>query len=131
MDEKKRVRQTVEGFLQALGARDAKGAANLLTDTAHLVVLRKGDEGFKTTFHSKDDWIERISKLEEPFEEILDTAEVMIENNVLAHLRGDFRIVIGEDTVKHGVDYFTLVHQDNEWKIAAIAYTSLPGRPGE
>ena len=130
MDEKQAVRQTVEAFLRALGRLDIETVKKHLAEDANLVVVRKLEEGFKTSFHTKDDWLAHIAKLDETFEEALDSAEVTIDNGVLAHLRGNFRIIIDGDTVKHGVDYFTLVHEGGAWKIAAIAYTSLIGQPG-
>ena len=49
-----------------------------------------------------------------------------IDRDHLAYLRADFQILRGGVAQSKGVDQFTLVREASGWKIAVVAYTSMP-----
>jgi hypothetical protein len=51
---------------------------------------------------------------------------VTIDSDQLAYLRADFQIMRDGKAQSHGVDQFTLVREGGAWKLAVIAFTSLP-----
>jgi hypothetical protein len=51
---------------------------------------------------------------------------VTIDDGHLAFLRADFQVMRDGKAQSHGVDQFTLVRDGAAWKIAVVAYTSMP-----
>lgn len=41
-------------------------------------------------------------------------------------VRADFAIVRDTGVASRGVDFFTLIRVDERWKLASIAFTSIP-----
>lgn len=127
--DKAAVQQTVEEFLRILGQRDIEKLPRFLTTKATIVIVRQRAGAFATTSQTVDEYLAglRRSTNTQPFEEPLSNISVTVESGHLAHLRADFKIVRGGKTQSIGVDYFTLVKEnEDEWKIAMIAFTSLP-----
>ena len=54
---------------------------------------------------------------------------VGIDGDHLAYLRADFQVMRDGRALSKGVDQFTLVREPSGWKIAVVAYTSLPVSP--
>ncbi|MBI4476460.1 MAG: nuclear transport factor 2 family protein [Acidobacteria bacterium] len=126
------VQQTVEEFLRTLGQRDLDKLPRFLTQKAVIVVVRQRGGAFTTSHQTADEWLAALRRATnpQPFEEPLSNITVTVESGHLAHLRADFSVVRDGKTMSAGVDYFTLVKEGpDEWKIAMIAYTSLPA-PG-
>ncbi len=123
------VQQTVEEFLRTLGQRDIEKLPRFLSEKATMVVVRQRAGVFATTYQTADEWIAGLRRATnaQNFEEPLTNVTVTVESGHLAHLRADFRVVRDGKTMSTGVDYFTLVKEgEDEWKIAMVAYTSLP-----
>ena len=60
------------------------------------------------------------------FREPITNVKVTIDSNQLAHVRADFQVMRDGQAQSQGVDQFTLVREPAGWKIAVVAYTSLP-----
>ena len=56
--------------------------------------------------------------------------KVTIDSGVLAHVRADFQVLVDGSLNSTGVDQFTLVKEADGWKIAAVAFTSIPAGAG-
>ena len=51
---------------------------------------------------------------------------VTIDSNQLAFVHADFQVMRDGAALSKGVDEFTLVREPSGWKIAVVAYTSIP-----
>jgi ketosteroid isomerase-like protein len=131
MDDKSAVLQTIDNFLDDLGALRIDAVAKHLTPDALIVVVRKRSEGMESTTTTGTAWLDRMKKAKTKFEEPIHNVQITIDSEALAYVRADFVVNIAENTVSHGVDHFTLVKTDSGWKVAAVAYTSIPGAPGK
>jgi hypothetical protein len=60
------------------------------------------------------------------FREPISNVKVTVDTHQLAHLRADLQVVRDGKAQSSGVDQFTLVREPSGWKIATIAYTSMP-----
>ena len=58
----------------------------------------------------------------------ISNVNVTIDSNQLAYVRADFQVTRDGQALSKGVDQFTLVREPTGWKIAVVAYTSLPAR---
>jgi ketosteroid isomerase-like protein len=126
------VRQRVEEFLQKLGSRDVAGVKALLAPKLLIAVVRQQRDGtFANTYQTRDEFLAQFEKnVGQPkFDEPITNVVVTIDSDRLAYVRADFTVVRDGKVVSSGVDHFTLLKEDDGWKLAAIAYTSLPAKP--
>jgi len=126
------VQKRVEEFLEKLGNRDVAGVRALLAPKALIAVVRQQPNGsFSNTYQHADEFMAQFEKgANQPkFEEPLENVIITIDSERLAYVRADFTVVRDGKVVSSGVDHFTLVKEPDGWKLAAVAYTSLPAKP--
>ena len=129
VDAKQAVLQKVEQFLEDLGALRIDAVAKHLTPDALIVTVRKRGDSMESTTTTGKAWIHRLKMSKTKFEEPIHNVHITIDSEALAYVRADFIVYIAENTLSHGVDQFTLIKTSDGWKIAAAAYTSIPGLP--
>lgn len=129
---RREVQLRVEEFLGKLGNRDVAGVRALLAPQALIAVVRQQRDGtFANTYQSRDEFLTQFEKgAGQPrFEEPLSNVRVTVDSDRLAYVRADFKVIRDGKVMSSGVDHFTLVREPDGWKIAVIAYTSLPASP--
>ena len=126
--DKKAVQDAVEAFLLHLGDHDFDKTAADLTAKSIVVVARERNGEWSNSFQTGDEWLATLRRNPNPvtFREPITNVQVTIDSDRLAYLRADFQVVRDGKALSHGVDQFTLVREAGAWKIAAIAYTSMP-----
>jgi len=122
------VQQAVEQFLQHLGDGDFDRVAADLAPKATVVVVRQRDGRWTNSYQTGDEWLGALRKSTTfaRFREPITNVAVTIDSDALAYLRADFEVVRDGKALSQGVDQFTLVREDGRWKVAAVAYTSMP-----
>lgn len=126
--DKQAIQGAVEAFLLHLGDGEFDAVARDLAPKAIVVVVRERDGQFVNTYQTGDEWLAALrrnanfSKFREP----LTNVAVTVDSAALAYARADFQVVRDGKALSRGVDQFTLVREDGRWKIAVVAYTSLP-----
>ena len=126
--DKKAVQDTVERFLLSLGDHEFDKVAADLAPKALVIIARERDGQWANSFQTDDEWIAALKKNPNPttFREPLTNVVVTVDSDHLAYLRADFKIMRGGAAQSHGVDQFTLVREPAGWKIAVVAFTSIP-----
>ena len=101
-----------------------------LAPQAMLVIARQRDGQWSNTLQTREEWLTALRQNANPvtFREPMTNIQVTNDNGHLAYVRADFQVVRDGTTQSHGVDQFTLVREGGAWKIAVVAYTSIPGR---
>jgi imidazolonepropionase-like amidohydrolase len=129
-EEETRVVETVEAFLLRLGDHQYDAVANDLSPKGLIVVTRQRDGQWTNTYQTAEEWIAALKRNPNPmtFREPISNVSVTIDSNQLAYLRADFQVVRDGQALSKGVDQFTLVREAGMWKIAVVAYTSMPVR---
>lgn len=124
------VQQAVEQFLQHLGDGDWDKLADDLAPKAIVVVTREREGKWTNNFQTGDEWMAALRKNTNftKFREPITNVKTTVDSEALAYLRADFEVVRDGKAVSHGVDQFTLVREGGRWKVAAVAYTSIPNR---
>ena len=127
-DAERAVIDAVQAQLRYLGDRDIEALAETFTDTAIIVVSRRRDGRFTNSVTRAENWLAsmRANPDAQTFEERISNVHVTIDSGHLAHVRADFEILRGGTVVSSGIDQFTLVREPEGWKVAVIAYTSIP-----
>jgi len=129
---RREVQQRVEDFLAKLGRRDVAAVRAMLAPKMLLLVVRQQRDGtFTNTYHTGDEFLAQLeqSRNQPPFQEPIDDVVVTVDSDRLAYLRANFRVVRDGKPMSAGVDQFTLVKEADGWKVAAVAYTSMPVKP--
>ena len=118
----------VERFLLNLGDHEVDKVAADLASKAIIVITRERDGQWTNSQQTGDEWIAAMRRATSPtiFREPLTNVIVTIDSDHLAYVRADFRILRDGKAVSYGVDTFTLVREPTGWKVAVIAYTSIP-----
>jgi hypothetical protein len=124
------VRDTVEAFLLHLGDHQFDTLAADLAPKALVVVTRQRDGQWVNSYQTGEEWIAALKRNPSPttFREPITNVHVTIDSGQLAYVRADFQVMRDNQAQSKGVDQFTLVREPAGWKIAVIAYTSLPVR---
>jgi hypothetical protein len=125
----KPVQEAVEAFLLHLGEGEFDKVAADLSAKALIVVVRQQNNDWNNTYQTGEAWVASLkgnanfAKFREP----ISNVKVTVDSGRLAYVRADFEVVRDGKSLSHGVDQFTLVREDGMWKLAVVAYTSLPG----
>jgi imidazolonepropionase-like amidohydrolase len=129
-DEKRSVQDVVEKFLLHLGDHQWDAVAADLAPNALIVVARQRDGQWSNTFQTGEEWLAALRRNPNPttFREPITNVSVTIDGDHLAYLRADFQVMRDGHAQSKGVDEFTLVREAGTWKIAVVAFTSLPVR---
>jgi imidazolonepropionase-like amidohydrolase len=122
------VRAVVERFLLRLGNHEFDALAQDLAPKALVVVTRTRDGQWSNSYQTGEEWLAALKRNPNPiaFREPLSNVKVTIDSNQLAYVRADFQIIRDNKPQSSGVDQFTLVREPAGWKIAVVAYTSIP-----
>ena len=124
------LQKVVEGFLLHLGDHQFDAVADDLAAKALIIVSRQRDGQWTNSFQTGDEWVAALKKNPTPvtFREPMTNVTVTIDSDRLAHDRADFKVMRDGAAQSAGVDQFTLVREPSGWKMAVVAYTSLPAR---
>jgi hypothetical protein len=126
---RREIQRRVEEFLTKLGKRDVAGVRAMLAPRALIAVVRQQRDGsFANSFQTGEEFIAQFEKNagQPAFEEPIANVIVTIDSERLAYVRADFTVVRDGKVQSSGVDQFTLLKEPDGWKIAAVAYTSIP-----
>jgi hypothetical protein len=128
--DEKAVQQKVEEFLLHLGDHQIDAVANEMTSKGLVIVTRQRDGTWTNSYQTTEEWLAALKRNQNPaiFREPITNVKVTIDSHQLAHVRADFQVLRDGQPVSKGVDQFTLVREPSGWKIAVVAYTSLPVR---
>jgi SnoaL-like protein len=126
--DKKAVQEVVERFLLQLGDKEYDKVAATLAPKSLVVIARQRDGQWVNSFQTGEEWIAGLNQNPNPatFREPLSNIAVTVDSGRLGYLRADFQIIRDGSAQSHGVDQFTLVRDGDVWKIAVVAFTSLP-----
>jgi ketosteroid isomerase-like protein len=126
------VRLCVEDFLKKLGGRDVTGIKALLAPKVLIAVVRQQRDGtFANSYQTGDEFLAQFEKnaAQPRFQEPITNVVITIDSERLAYVRADFSVIRDGKVASSGVDHFTLVKENDGWKVAVVAYTSLPAKP--
>jgi len=126
--DKKQVQDAVERFLLQLGDKQYDKVAAALAPKALVVIARQRGGQWVNSFQTGEEWVAGLKTNPNPtaFREPLSNVTVTIDSDRLAYLRADFQIMRDGRAQSHGVDQFTLVRDGDAWRVAVVAFTSLP-----
>src|SRR5262249_11300780 len=137
VDKDADIQKTVEAFLLHLGNHEWDKVGVDLAPNALIVVTRVRDGQWSNSYQTREEWLAALKRNPNPttFREPIANVRITNDSDHLAYVRADFQVVRDPSTssgrvevASHGVDQFTLVKENGAWKIAVVAYTSIPGQ---
>ena len=122
------VHETVVHFLELLGGLRFYALGQYMSEDANIITARWSRSGFVNRVQSRREWLDGLMEGpgSQPFREELTNVEIEVVSGELARVRAGFEIVRDTGVASYGVDFFTLVRQDDQWRLASIAFTSIP-----
>jgi hypothetical protein len=128
LPEKTQVLAVVQRFLDALSARDSAACRATLIPEGQLQVLNEGVAGAKPSFTPLGQFAERVATWKErPLERIWNPTVLVHGRIATVWAPYDFH---RDGKFSHsGVDVFTLMRSESEWKIVTLAFTMEPNAP--
>ena len=123
-DDSAAVTATVEAFMAAFDAKDAEAMGALLTDNAFLVSVRERDGGDQVQSMPMAQLIAGISAIPVDIAEPIDINAVLVDGPV-ATVWAPFAFYLDGNFSHCGIDIFTLIRADGNWKIATITYSHI------
>jgi len=113
-------------LFDAMAAHDGAGAKALFTPDANLVAV--APDG-KVSVTPIEKWTDRISSSKDNWLERMWSPKVQ-EHNAIATVWGEYDFHLNGKFTHCGIDSFTLVKTNDEWRIAALVFTrELSGCP--
>ena len=120
--EEKRILDIVNKFLNVLETGDVTSAKEILmTDGSNFSVREEGDSltikhtDYKTLIGS-------LPKTKGKYKEVINDPKVLIHGNI-AVVWTEYKFYIDNQFSHCGMDSFSLIKDENKWKIASIIYT--------
>ncbi|HEV2985575.1 MAG TPA: amidohydrolase family protein, partial [Vicinamibacterales bacterium] len=128
--DEKAVQGAVEAFLLHLGDHEWDKVAADLAPKALVVIARDRSGEWVNSYQTGDEWLAALRRTANPttFREPIANVKVTIDSAHLAYVRADFRVMRDGKAQSQGIDQFTLTRENGAWKIAVVAYTSMPIR---
>ena len=128
--EEKAIVDAVETFLLHLGDHQYDLVEKDFAPKGLVIVTRLRDGQWVNSYQTAEEWLAGLRRNANPstFREPITNVHVTIDSNQLAYVRADFQILRDGRSVSHGVDQFTLVREQSGWKVAVLAYTSVPAQ---
>lgn len=106
-------------LFDAMAAHDGAGARALFTADANLVAV--APDG-KVTATPIEKWTDRLSTSKDKWLERMWSPKVQ-EQNAIATVWGAYDFHMNGEFTHCGIDTFTLVKTNGEWRIAALVFT--------
>ncbi|WP_340588866.1 nuclear transport factor 2 family protein [Erythrobacter alti] len=115
----------VSGFMDGLAAKDAVAMSALALDTAYLAFVRPGEQGDAARTMPLANAIialaETVPEISEPIRETV----VMVDGPV-AMVWAPYDFYVDGEHSHCGVNIFSLLRRDDNWRIASVVYSYLP-----
>ena len=124
--EKEKIISVVEQFFAVLDSRDVKDAQKILIPKGVSISLREEGKGETIRITNFQEFMDSFSNWKDNYKEIMSNPKVLIHNGI-AVLWADYKFYINGKFSHCGVDAFSLIKIDNNWKIASIIYTVEKG----
>lgn len=123
-EEHERIVSTVEAFMQAFEARDADAMRALVTQPGQLALIEEREGEDRIGVYPMDQSIEGLVAVPGMVEEPIWNLRVM-HDGPLATVWADYEFLLNGERQHCGVDLFTLMRVDDDWRIVAITYSHV------
>ncbi len=113
---------TVQKFFDSMTDKDTAAARQILVMDATYFSVREGDDGTTMRGSTNREYVDRLATTADDLQERMSDPQVMVHEGIaVVWTPYEFRV---NGKFSHcGVDAFSLVRIDGQWKIAGIIYT--------
>jgi ketosteroid isomerase-like protein len=125
------VKAAVERFLAAAGRQDLDSLPAMFAPGASIASASLRQGKWVTASQSFEAWLARLRAAPrgEPYEEPVTEFTVHIDDDQLAFVRADAKLIRNGKVRSHNIDYFTLIRDSaGDWKFVNGSYTAKPAQ---
>ncbi|MEL1251268.1 nuclear transport factor 2 family protein [Aurantiacibacter gilvus] len=122
--EEAQVMAVVDAFMAGLAAKDAEAMTALVTEDGYLALVRPMEDGDRTQSMLLTDAAGGIASIPSDIAEPTWDEVVMVEGPV-AMVWAPYAFLVDGERSHCGIDIFTLMRVDGEWKIATVTYSHI------
>ena len=123
--ERRAVLAAVYSFFDAMETRDVEASERVLIPEGTFVSSRLADGEQQVRSFTNAEYVERLAERQDDVRETMNNPTVLIEGDI-AIVWADYRFERNGELSHTGIDAFTLVRVDGEWKIAGGIYSVVP-----
>jgi len=126
--EEEAVKTVVERFLIAAGNYDLDSMPEMFTEKANIGGASFRNGQWKTFTMTFTEFLDMLKSSTNPkkFVEPVYKFTVHIDGGMLAFVKGDAIVYRNDIPQSNNFDYFTLIKENDEWKILNGSYVSIP-----
>ncbi|WP_431136076.1 nuclear transport factor 2 family protein [Psychroserpens mesophilus] len=119
------VKATIERFLVVAGNYDLDAMKDIMMDKTNIASIRLNDGVWKTSTITVEEYFDKPRTNElKPYFEPVSTWDIIISKRQLAFVEADAILHTYGVPKKNNVDFFTLIKEEDAWKIFSISFTS-------
>tara|TARA_R110000868_G_scaffold194336_9_gene439750 strand:+ start:1650 stop:2579 length:930 start_codon:yes stop_codon:yes gene_type:complete len=119
------VKAKVEQFLIVAGNYNLDAMAEMMANKANLGITRLKDEKWTTeTMLVEDYFVAAKNRINQPYYEPVNQYTIHVSEGRLAFVQADAILHNFGVPIKHNIDYFTLIKENDDWKFVNISFTS-------
>jgi hypothetical protein len=122
-NEKEKIVSVVKQFFAVLESRDVKDAQKILISEGVSISLREQEKGKTVRITNFQEFMDSFSNWKDNYKEIMSNPKVLIHKGI-AVLWADYKFYINGKFSHCGVDAFSLIKIDNNWKIPVSSIQS-------
>jgi len=121
-EDETQILATVQRFFDSMTAKDTATARQILVMDATYFSVRQGDDGTTMRGSTNREYVERLATTADDLQERIWDPQVMVHEGI-AMVWAPYEFHVNGKFSHCGVDAFSLVRIDGQWKIAGIIYT--------
>jgi ketosteroid isomerase-like protein len=126
--EEMAVKNVVKQFLTAAGNYDIDAMPSLFTENANIAGASLKNEKWNTYNITLEEFMAMLRSRTNPtkYTEPVSKFIVHMSEGKLAFVKADATLIFEGKAQRHNFDYFTLIKENNIWKIVNGSYVSIP-----
>ena len=126
------VKTTIEQFLIVAGNYNLDAMAKMMAHKANLGITRLKDNKWTTKTMLFDDYFTAAKNRRNlPYYEPVNQYTIHVSEGQLAFVKADAILYNFGVPIKHNIDYFTLIRENDDWKFVNISFTSTRLLPND
>lgn len=120
--EKREILSTVNNFFKVIETRDLDLAKKIMIPGGNYFSIRGKGESQILRVQTYEQFIKSISEASQKFKEVIHNPRVLMHRDI-AVVWAKYTFFINDELSHRGVDAFSLIKIERNWKIAGIVYT--------
>ncbi len=122
------IKEVIEKFLSDIGSYNIDSLPTMFADNANISGSSLNEGLWSSYTMTIEEFLTTLRSSTNPakYSEPVNNWTILIEGGRLAFVRADATLIKIGNAPRHNIDYFTLIKDNNQWKILNGSYVSQP-----